>query len=297
MMELGIITDEVDDDLEVACRHIADWGVEHVELRMLWGRNVVELDEADVLRALALLRRHDLRVTAIASPVFKSPLDEQPRTQKADFALEGVDTMEAQLELLDRACALANRFDAPMVRVFTFWREAWDDAVTVDLVGKLRQAAEVARRHDVVLAIENEPVCIVGTGQELGRLCGALDDGVPDDLARHLGALWDPGNALAAGEDPPYPDGYEALGSVRLVHVHLKDLRFDDAGAPVFVPLGEGRVDYEEQLARLRADGYVGKLVLEPHYRPAGMTRAEAAHACVVATQRLLARLDPAVQA
>ncbi len=296
-MELGIITDEVADDLEVACRHISEWGLTFVELRMLWGRNVVELDEADVLRALALMRRHDLRVTAIASPVFKSPLDEQPRAQRADFALEGVDSMEAQLELLDRACALANRFDAPMVRVFTFWREDWTDAVTADLVAKLRQAAEVARRHDVVLAIENEPVCLVGTGHELGRLCTALVDALPPELVPHLGALWDPGNALAAGEDPPYPDGYEALNGLRLAHVHLKDLRFDEAGHPVFVPLGEGRVDYAAQLTRLHADGYDGKLVLEPHYRPAGKTREEAAHACVVATQRLLAELDAPTRA
>lgn len=290
-LRLGIITDEVSDDPEEACRHIAAWGLAWVELRTAWGKNVLTLDDDELARLERAVRRHQLQVAAIASPVFKSPLDERPREQAADFALEGVETMAAQLDLLERACTLATRFGARMVRVFTFWREPWSEAAIDRVVANLVRAADVARRHGVLLAVENEPVCIVGTGGELGALCDAMRARVPADVAPSLGALWDPGNAMAGGEPVPYPDGYEALGACRLVHVHLKDLHFGDDGRPVFVPVGQGKVDFAGQLARLRADGYQGVTVLEPHYRPAGVPRVDAARACVDAVRALAREL------
>src|SRR5690606_19486694 len=126
-----------------------------------------------------------LEVVGIASPVFKSPPDEQPLEKAADFALPGVESMSAQLALLERACVLAKRFDAPLVRVFSFWREAFTDEAAGQLVAKLSRAAELARFHGVKLAVENEPVCIVGTGAELGRLSELLAGGLPAALQGH----------------------------------------------------------------------------------------------------------------
>ncbi len=316
MLELGIITDEIGDDIAHAAARARAWGIDLVELRTVGGRNLLELDDAGLDAVERALSRSELRVSAIASPVFKSPRDGRPRAVAADFALPGSESMESQLALLERACALATRFGAGMVRVFTFWREdgaesdapaaagvstgeavaagaalndgALDETVLADLVAKLGRAAEVARRHGVVLAVENEPVCVIGTGRELGRLCGRLAGGLAPELRPHVAALWDPGNALAGGEARPYPDGYDALGACRVAHVHLKDLVLEPGGGPRFVPLGEGRVAYPEQFDALLAGGYRGAFVLEPHYRPAGLSREEAASACVEAARDLL---------
>lgn len=287
-MRLGIISDEVDSDLRRAFEAIASWELRHVELRQAWGKNIVQLDEVELARTAELLEEFGLEVTAIASPVFKSPLDEQPRQQSADFALEGVETMTAQIELLERACALAKRFATRFVRVFTFWREPWSDEITELLVQRFERAAEVARQHGVTLAVENEPVCMVGTGRELGRLCRQLEMGLPEELRKHVGALWDPGNALAGGETDPYPGGYEGLHGCRLVHVHLKDVAQQPDGSPAFVPLGQGEVDYRQQLERLQDDDYDGLLVLEPHYAPPNLSRIEAARSCVTAARSAL---------
>ena len=288
-MRLGIISDEVNDDFEAACGRIRSFGLDHVEVRQAWGRNVVQLDDDQVGRAVDVVRRLDLNVTAIASPVFKSPLDERPQAQAADFAVPGSESMDAQLAMLERACELANRFGTRFVRIFTFLRVPWSDDVATEVTDKLIRAAEVARRHDVVLAIENEPVCIVGSGAELGRLCALLNDRLPHDLKPHVGALWDPGNALAMGEERPYPDGYDALAGCRLVHVHLKDLGQEPATFGSFVPIGRGRIDYRAQFAALRRDGYDGAVVLEPHYAPPHLSRDEAARECVDAAQAELA--------
>ncbi len=288
---LGIITDEVSDDPHEACALIAEWGVKVVELRTAWGKNLLELSDAQLDELEEAVAQSGLEVVGIASPVFKSPLDEQPQEKAADFALAGVESMSAQLELLERACTLATRFSAPMVRVFTFWREPFTDEVAGQLVEKLARAAELASFHNVLLAVENEPVCVVATGTELGLLLAALAAGLPPSLQPHVGALWDPGNALAAGEDDAYPAGYRALDLERLAHVHLKDLQFIAPGQPTFVPLGRGELDYRGQLSSLLEDGYVGDMVLEPHYRPPGLSRALAAKECVDAARAMLDEL------
>ena len=286
MVKLGIINDEVSDDFARSCELIASWGLSHIELRVLWGKNILQLSEEELERAKTLLEEYGLEVTAIASPIFKSPLDGQPREVAADFALPGSESFGAQLELLKRACDLCDLFGTRLIRVFTFWDEPWSEALLEATASKLLEAAALAQARDKVLAVENEPVCSVGTGRELAALCRVLQK---EDA--HLGALWDPGNALAAGETSPYPDGYEALQACNLVHVHLKDLTFSEEGQPQFVPVGQGEIDYEGQLRRLAEDGYEGAFVLEPHYRPADMTQEAAARACVEAARTLLERV------
>ena len=287
MLELGIISDEIGDDFERSCSRIRAWGIARVELRTLWGTNVLELTDDEIARACAIVRAHDLTVSAIASPVFKSPLSGEPADVAADFALAGAERFEDQLALLARTFELCERFDTRMARVFSFWREPWSDDLAAAIAEKLALAAALAQRTGVLVVVENEPVCSVATGRELGAL-----DRVLRQVARAhrdaIALLWDPGNALAAGEQRPYPDGYEALDPARIAHVHLKDATLDATGAPTFVPLGHGAVDYRGQLRRLIEDGYRGALVLEPHYRPEGMEHEEAARRAVVAARTMV---------
>lgn len=280
-MELGIIADEVHADFARACESIRALGLGLVEIRNVDGTNVTLLDDEAVERAVEAVRRNELDVSGIASPVFKSPFDEQPSDAGADFAVAGAETVEAQLALLERACVLAQRFETRLVRIFTFLRVPWSDEVLDTVAQRVAHAAEIARRYDVVLAVENEPACVVGTGFELGRFFERIDRLLSDETRPHVGALWDPGNALAIGEAAPFPDGYRALPLDRLVHVHLKDLGAEPASFGTFVPIGQGRVDYRGQFAELQRDGYRGSVVLEPHYAPEGIDPFDAAKACV----------------
>jgi len=287
-VELGIITDEVHPDFATACTNAAAWSLPLVEVRQVDGKNVVHLTDAEVDRAAGIIGRHGLGVSAVASPVFKSPLDERPVAGTGDFSVAEAVTVEAQLALLDRACLIAKRLGTDLVRVFTFLREPTTDLTLERLLGHMRSAAELAAGHGVVLAVENEPACIVGTGAELGRFFGRLDATFDERLRPHVAALWAPGNALALGEDPPYPDGYSHVPIERLAHVHLKDLGAGVASFGTFVPIGQGRIDYPGQLAALLRDGYGGSVVLEPHYAPPGVDSITAAHTCVVAAREAL---------
>lgn len=90
------------------------------------------------------------------------------------------------------------------------------------MAGRLIQAAALARELGGVLAVENEPVCVLGSGRELGDLFRVIDRTAEPELRDRIGMLWDPGDASHSGEETPYPNGYTALNPSRIIHPHLK---------------------------------------------------------------------------
>ena len=288
MFELGIISDEIGQDFDRACGLIREWGMSHVEIRTLWDKNSLELTESELAQVSEILKKHDLTVTAIASPVFKSPREGKPKEVEGDFQLSGFESFEGQLDLIRKAALSCKRFGTDKIRIFTFWRESWNDDLIHDVAEKLIEATKFAQELDVKLAVENEPVCVVGNGKELAGLFDAIRQKASSDVRSHIGILWDPGNASHGGEEIPYPDGYQLLEKDEIIHVHLKDSIVDDEGNRQLVPLGEGTIDYVSQFRQLKDDGYEGVLVLEPHYHPDGMTKEDAALACVRAAQETL---------
>jgi sugar phosphate isomerase/epimerase len=90
---------------------------------------------------------------------------------------------------------------------------------------------------------------------------------------------YDPGNFRCSAEEP-YPYAYDILKDF-IRSIHLKDaVKYDEAlhgdrgdlylqrdlsGDYMCVAIGAGAVNYDAILNRLKADGYQGSLILEPH--------------------------------
>src|SRR5580658_363995 len=69
---LSIINDEISDDFDHACSVAAnDFGLQWIEIRGMWGKNITDLNSDEVDRARKILEKYKLRVTDIASPLFK----------------------------------------------------------------------------------------------------------------------------------------------------------------------------------------------------------------------------------
>ncbi len=267
------ITDEFSPDLEIAARAIQGAGFDSAELRVLWGTNVLDLADADLERAAGVLKAHGLRVVSIASPLFKCVL---PGGEALDSRFErdvfgAVHTFEDQPRLLQRAFQVAHRFDAGVIRIFSFWRMADPSRGFDRIVEILGNAAREAAREDVVLGIENEHACNAGTGQETAALLRAVNH-------PNLKVVWDPANAFVAGE-VPFPDGYRKLTLADIAHVHAKDCRLIDA-KPNWLPLGTGAVDWKGHLAALVADGYRGAVSLETHWSGPNGDKFQASTIC-----------------
>ncbi len=259
-LRIAAITDEFAADLETAVRSMVSVGMTGAELRMLGGRNVVDLTDGELERELGVLREAGLEVVSVASPLLKCVLPGAPevdaRFQQDVFASRH--TFEDQERLAERTFEIARLAGARIVRVFSYWRVVRPEAVFGQVVDGLRQLAERAAERGLVIGLENEAACNIATGAETAQVLRAVEHPA-------LGVVWDPANALVAGETP-FPDGYRSLPKGRVVHVHAKDC-FVDGTTPRFGPLGECGVDWKGQIAALCADGYAGWISLETHWK------------------------------
>jgi L-ribulose-5-phosphate 3-epimerase len=264
---LGVITDEVTQDLEQALVWAKGFGLQWVELRFAWNKYVTEFGSDDVKRAQDLLEKYRLKVSVVDTAYFKTPL---PGTQSK--LATGTDPLQsnfdAQKGILERAMQRAKDFGTDKIRIFAFLRV--DDPKTVfDRVAKeLGTTAAIAQREGIRLVLENEFTCNVATGAEGAAMLDAVKSPA-------LGLNWDPGNAFEAGETP-FPNGYETLDKKRLWHMHLKDaVPGMKGGGPVWKPVGGGAIDYVAQFQALVRDGYRGTMSLETHYLNAAKNKEE----------------------
>jgi len=266
--ELGVITDEVSQDFENALRWARSFGLSWVELRFLWNKYVIDLTEDDVKHAKDLLAKHQMKVSVVDSPFFKTLL---PGTQ-SKFDTGKSDPLQsdfgAQQGILEKAIKRAKDFGTDKVRIFAFLRVAQPLTVFDRVARELEETAAIAQRENIRLLLENEFSCNVATGAESAAMLSAVKSPT-------LGLNWDPGNAYAAGETP-FPNGYEPLDKKRIWHMHLKDAAPNpNGGEAIWKPIGSGKIDYLGQFRALIHDGYHGTLSLETHYLNTAKNKAE----------------------
>jgi sugar phosphate isomerase/epimerase len=257
---IAAITDEFSPDLETAVRSMSEIGMTGAELRMVFGKNIIDLTDEELESAIAIVRGRGLEIISIASPLLKCTLPDAPdvdaRFQQDMFASK--QTFADQPRLTARAFEIALRTGARIVRVFSYWRTVRPEACFDRVVESLRSLADEAARHNLTIGLENEHACNIATGEETARLLAALDH-------TNLKIVWDPANALVSGE-VPYPEGYRKLPPARIVHVHAKDCTIADNHKSTWVELGTGDVDWKGQMAALERDGYQGWISLETHW-------------------------------
>jgi sugar phosphate isomerase/epimerase len=270
---IAAVTDEFSPDLGIAIPVMKEIGMTAAELRVVYGKNILDLTEDELKHAKDALAAAGLRVISIASPLLKCVLPNvselDSRFQHDVFASKH--TFEDQPRLTEHAFRVAKFFGARIVRVFSYWRTQAPELCHDAIVQALGQLAKLAEKEDLIIGLENEHACNIGTAAEAARVL----DFVPNP---HLMVVWDPANALVGGEDP-YPGGYSALPRERIVHVHAKDCHMD-GHTPVWGPLGTRHVRWKEQIQALIDDGYKGHISLETHWTGPDGNKLEGSRIC-----------------
>lgn len=266
---LSVINDEISQDFDHSCQVAAqDFGLHWIELRAMWNTNISDLSDKQVEESRKILARHKLRVTDIASPLFKVDWPGAPRSK----ARERRDQFHADADfkrqdaVLDRCIHLAKTFGTRRIRCFDFWRIDDPKPYRAAMNQKLREAAERCQQHGLILLLENEMSCNTATGAEAAQTLAAIPNS-------NFMLNWDPGNAAAAGETP-YPNGYDLLPKHRIGHCHCKDVVRKADGSYAWAPVGGGIIDWTGQLRALAAQGYRKAVSLETHWRGAGTPEA-----------------------
>ena len=262
-VRIAIINDEISQDFGHSCEVASrEFGMRWIELRGMWKKNIVNLDEKEVAEARRILEKYQLKVTDIASPLFKVDWPGAPKSKYSEAKSFGANfSLSQQDEVLDRAMAMAKAFGTDRVRCFDFWRLEDAAPYRPAINEKLRDAAAKAEKNGLVLVLENEYACNTATGAEAAKV-------LSDVRSPALMLNWDPGNAAARGEIP-YPNGYALLPKDRIGHCHCKDAvkkgdHYD------WAPMGGGIIDWAGQFKALKADGYHFAVSLETHWNGGG---------------------------
>ena len=227
--------DEIDAEPTVQLAVLQALGASNIEVRSIWGTNVVDLSDEQLDAFATLLKQQQVGVSAIASPIGKMPI---------------AIPVEFEVERLGRAIAAAHKFGSGYIRIFSFFG-AYDerDAVLV----RMRALADLAEREGVVLLHENEK-------DIYGDVPKRILDVIESVGSPALRVAWDNANFVQVGVRP-FTEAYPVLRPY-LEYLQVKDAL---ASTSEVVPTGEGDGELRETLTALRDDGYAGFASLEPH--------------------------------
>ncbi len=238
-MILSAFSDEYATSFEEQLVGMNRFGINHIELRHVNGKNVAELSKEDGREIKAMLERYGIRVSAIGSPLGKIRLDGD---------------MKAHLETAKRIFDLAELWDTKFVRVFSFYapegREITD--MKDEVVDALGELVALARAFPVTLCHENE----AGIYGDTPLRCREL----LDRFGGELKCVFDMGNFVLENVTP-YPYAYEFLKK-DIAYFHIKDALTEGA----VVPPGKGDAGIKEILeAHLTYTDEDFFVSLEPH--------------------------------
>jgi sugar phosphate isomerase/epimerase len=266
--KVSVITDEISDDFDHACSIAAnDFGLGWVEIRNLWHKSIQDLTSDEVARAQAILAKYNLRVTDIASPLFKvdwlgAPFSKaraktDPARAEADF--------NKQDQVLAACIESAKQFKTDKIRCFDFLRLDDPAPYRAAIDDKLHAACVTANKQGIMLVIENEQSCNTANAPEAARTLAAVPP---------LMLNWDPGNAVDTGELDAFPKGWDLLPKERIHHCHCKNTVRGADGKMAWSPVDIGLIDWAAQFRALKSIGYRNAVSLETHWRGAGTPEA-----------------------
>ena len=132
MWTLSGFADEIDADLQAQCDVLTELGIKFVEFRSAWDINVLDLDDDQVDEVARILGANKLSVSSIGSPIGKINIE---------------DDFDAHVVRMERALAVADKLNAPYIRVFSFFLRP--DQAPADhrdeVVRRMRVLAEMAQ--------------------------------------------------------------------------------------------------------------------------------------------------------
>ena len=239
MIRLSAFADEISRDPVEQIDVLEQFGIRHIEFRSIHGVNVLDLTDAQHAEFRDLLAARGVGLSAIGSPVGKIKINE---------------AFEPHLQRIDRALSIAEFYNAPRVRVFSYYMPPGEDpdAYRDEVVRRTKELARRAEDRGVTLFLENEKGIFGDTAARVLELLDAV--GSPA-----LGHAFDPANYLEVGQSI---DEAWALLRSRANHFHVKDY---DTRLHKNVPCSEGQGQIPALIADAVAHGYSGFCTLEPH--------------------------------
>ena len=214
---LSAFADEHSTGFDDQLTALRGFGIDHIEIRAVDGKNVSTLTVSEVKEVRRKADAMGIKVSAVGSPVGKIKLDGD---------------LDGHLEMAKRVFESANLLGTKYVRMFSFY--APEGKLITEcrsrVFSELERLALAAKEQGVVLCHENEAE-IYGNIPERCRE-------ITDHFGGAVKTVFDMGNYVLEGVNPY--EAYKLLGDT-VAYFHIKDALY--AGA--IVPPGKGEADIQ----------------------------------------------------
>ena len=117
---LGVLTDEVSQNLTEALDWVVEQKLHHVELRMVYDKNIVNLSDEQLDNILKEVESRGLFVSGVASPLFKCALDPSRRVASGDMFGQEEESLEDHFNKMNRIIEIARKLKTDKIRIFSF---------------------------------------------------------------------------------------------------------------------------------------------------------------------------------
>lgn len=253
---LTVITDEISPNLDYSLEICKEYGISSVDLRMVWGKNIVELSEEDIYRVQSSLKSKEMSAWVITGPLFKCYFPESWLASKRSSSFSR--NFDKNYEKLNQQIYLADKLGTKYIRGFGFFKDGKKSkSVWTKLINYYHEAASVAKERNKIILVENEHVTYLDSFENMLKFF--------EELAEpNVKCLLDPGNFLNYGQLLKPEDYVPILRYVE--HIHVKDAKRRIPGiVALFGVVGEGKIGYKDLFEFLIKNGYKGKFSLETH--------------------------------
>lgn len=246
MVRISAFADEISKDPVEQLDVLESHGIRHIEFRSIHGINVLDLSDAQHEEFRALLNSRGFGLSAIGSPIGKIKI---------------TDPFDAHLQRFDLAMDLAEFYNAPRIRIFSFYMPPGENPALhrEETLARMSELGRRAAARGITLLLENEKGIF---GDTAPRVLDILETVNSPSLSH----AFDPANYVEVGQ--PIDEAWNSLRS-RVTHFHVKDY---DSKTHKNVPAGEGEGQIPRLIADAVAHGYDGFCVLEPHLVIAELT-------------------------
>lgn len=257
---ISAITDEIARSQQASIDFAHQYGLKWLELRDVpgvRGSNYFMMPEEELKVSAKQFKDAGLGISFLNANLLKFGLPgteprrrtpEAPEAREKRIAREKVRFEEREQDL--RKCIRsAQILDCRYVRTFTFSRVEEPEKLFPQIADIIGAFSKIAEAEGVVLLVENETSCNVGTCAELAKLLKALP-------SKAVGINWDAMNG-ADMKEPALEVGYPLLPKKRIHNVQIK--------GKTIIDFPEHKLDWVAIFHALERDGYKDNVGLETH--------------------------------
>lgn len=234
---LALNIDEVGKNIKQALPLLKELGINQIELRLIEEKNIAHFTSTEIAALHQEVSTAGLEVCTLASPLFKWYRQKPNKERVYDsFNFPSYLTDDEKKKVIKRVIDHARQLACSKIRIFSNLNNGKADYENFLKDPLLPFAQDYAAKKEVLLLVENEPVCQLFSVKDLHRF-------ILDQQQAHL---WlDIANFYYINDFPSKEDILDFLPYTH--HLHLKDFIWKE-GKIHHVPLGEGIVPWKDLL-------------------------------------------------